>query len=746
MRFFAQTAANINDITASEIRDLGGDKIKLVPGGVQFQGDTELGYRVCMFSRTASRMLVELDPAVEGRAKVKVTDKDSLYDAAYAIGWDEHFTSDMTFAVTLTATRAKWLNNTQFGALRVKDAIVDYMRHKHQTRPDVDAKNPDVTFHVHISGTQAIFYLDFSGQGLHKRGYRIHTNEAMLKEHLAASLLHRSGFKTFHEELPTLLDPFCGMGTIPIEAALVATNTAPGLITDGRFGFLKWLGHIPAVWDAVKAEAEAQRRPANARILAWDIDPKAIEYAKEHAERAGVAEVIDFEVKDFTRLKETLPAGIIVTDPPYGIRMGTLKEVTLLYHQMGKILPDHFPGWKVNILCGEPEMLEEIRLRPSSTNAIYNGSIQCVFARYDIFDAEKRRELEEKAEERKRARLEAPLGERAEMCMNRIKKNKRMIKNFLKKNEVTSYRIYDADIPEFAAAVDIYENRWAHIQEYAPPKTIDPRKAEDNFSQLIDAVQRATEIPYENIYTKQRKKQKGSEQYTKLNTKGQMYIMREHGLKFLVNFTDYLDTGIFLDHRPIRGKIQELAKGGRFLNLFAYTGTATVHAAAGGALSTVTVDASQTYLKWAEENMALNGFTTMNHIYYKDDCIHWLKANKDKFDLIFLDPPTFSNSKSRKDAFDIQKDHRGLIMLVMKHLTPNGTLIFSNNFRRFYMDPKLKEQYLVEEITDESIPDDFKRNLKIHRCWTFRPKRVVTKPTAPKAKPAKKIVLKKPIE
>ncbi len=745
MRFFAQTAANINDITASEIRDLGGEKIKLVPGGVQFQGDIELGYRVCLYSRTASRLLVELESATPGRAPIVITNKDTLYDAAYAIAWDEHFSSDMTFAVTVTANKTKWLTNTQFGALRVKDAIVDYMRQKYQERPDVDTKHPHVTFHAHVTGKQAFFYLDFSGQGLHRRGYRKHTSEAMLKEHLAASLLHRAGYKTFHDELPPILDPFCGMGTIPIEAALIATNTAPGLIASERFGFTTWLGHVPTIWERLIEEAKAKIQPCESKITGWDINDQYVEYAKEHAQRAGVENCIEFDIKDFTKLTKTYPKGLMVTDPPYGVRMGSAKEVTLLFHQMGKVFQNNFPGWKISLLCGEPDLLDEIKLRPSSANTIFNGAIRCLFVRYDIFDEDKRIELEQKAEEKKLARLSAPLGDRAEMCKNRIKKNKRVMKSYLSKNEVTSYRIYDADIPEFSAAVDIYENRWAHIQEYAPPKTIETAKAEDNFRQLIDAVQRATGIDYDNIFTKQRKKQSGTDQYDKMNTKGQTYIMREHGLKFLVNFTDYIDTGIFLDHRPAREMIKDMAKDCRFLNLFAYTGTATVHAAAGGALSTITVDSSATYLKWAEENMELNGFTTMNHIYEKDDCIHWLKANREKFDLIFLDPPTFSNSKSRKDTFDIQKDHRGLIMLVMRHLTPNGTLIFSNNFRRFYLDPRLKEQYSIEEITDRSIPQDFKRNTKIHRCWLFKPKRVVAK-VQPKAKPVRKIKLKKPIE
>ncbi len=750
MRFFAQTAANINDITASEARDFGAEKIKLVPGGVQFRGDIETGYRFCLWSRSASRLLLELEPAVQGRTPVSVVNKDTLYDAAYAIAWDNHLKPDMTFAVTATAAKAGWLKNTQFGALRVKDAIVDYMRHKYHERPDVDAKDPDVIFHMHLNGRKALFYLVFSGQGLHKRGYRIHQSEAMLKEHLAAAVLLRSSIKGPAPDTPSILDPFAGMGTIPIEAAMIAADIAPGLLNKERFGFKRWPGHIPALWDKVLAEAEERKARDHTvpKIYAWDIDTDSITHAREHAERACVAQYITFATQDFTKIeREVFPEapGIIVTDPPYGIRMGSEFEMHDLYKQIGEQLPKYFPGWKIHILCGEPDLLDDLQLKPSAVNILYNGPIRCSLAHYDIFDSATRDSMIQKAADRREERRHTPLEERAQMCANRMKKNKRILKAYLKREGASCYRLYDADIPEFSAAVDIYEDRWVHIQEYAPPSTIDPQRASSNLRGIVDAVNRVTDIDYDKIFVKQRKQQRGTGQYDKLGSKGAMYIAHEHGLKFLVNFSDYLDTGIFLDHRPVRKMIKEMSGNCRFLNLFGYTGTATVHAAAGGALSTVTVDASKTYLDWAEENMKLNGFSGMNHFYYKSDCISWLQSNRDEFDLIFLDPPTFSNSKSRNDTFDVQRDHRGLIMLAMRHLTPNGTLIFSNNFRRFILNSRLEDQYLIEDITDSSIPEDFVRNQKVHRCWLIRPKRVIKIPAAVKKIHHKhKIKLKKP--
>lgn len=731
MRYFAQCPANINDIVASEASGCGAEKVKLVPGGVQFRGDLETGYRFALRSRCASRLLLEIERDTSTRAEIPVFDKDSLYDAAYAISWDEHMSVDMTFSISVSAHKASWIKNTQYVAQRVKDALVDQMRHTHGSRPDVDSDNPQVAFHAHIEGKKALFYLDFSSAGMHKRGYRVHQQDAQLKEHLAAALLYRSGWREDQDSYPLLLDPFCGTGTIPIEAALIATSTAPGLLDVQRFGFHSWLGHVPSLFERILTEQKEKVRSLSSPILAWDISDQAIEESTIHANRAGVSQFIEFKTVDMMSFDTDQFAdreGIIVTDPPYGVRSGDTIQAHRLYAKLGKLLPISFAGWKAHIFTGDEELLEDIRLRPSSVNILFNGPIKCALAHYDIFSTEKRLELEAKALERKKQREEAPLSDQAQMCLNRMIKNKRMLKAYLKREEVTSYRLYDADLPDYSAAVDIYENTWAHIQEYAPPKTISEETATKHLKELVDIVNRATGIEYDNIHVKQRKRQKGSDQYTKLGSKGSMFIMRENGLKFLVNFTDYLDTGIFLDHRPIRAYIKNNSRNCRFLNLFCYTGTATVHAAAGGALSTVSVDASATYLAWAEENMKVNGFSGMNHFYEKNDCIAWLKASRDKFDLIFIDPPTFSNSKSRKDIFDVQKDHYGLIKLAMRHLSPSGTIIFSNNFRKFILDRRVEEQYLVEDVTEMSIGDDFKRNTKIHSCFLIRPKRVIKVP------------------
>jgi 23S rRNA (guanine2445-N2)-methyltransferase / 23S rRNA (guanine2069-N7)-methyltransferase len=744
MRFFVQTAAGYSDLAAAEAQDAGAQHIQIVPGGIQFEGDHAAGYRFTLWTRISSRVLLELEPISVQRKTIEVRDKDSLYDAASQIPWSDHLGIDQTIAVTSTAKNANWLKNSQFASVRVKDSIVDHMRQAFGQRPDVEPDHPDILFHVHIEGRKAQFYLDFSGSALHRRGYRTHQKEAVLKETLAAAMVLRSRWKDKNTAYSLFLDPFCGMGTIPIEAALIAADIAPGLLNTDRFGFLAWKQHEPEQWELILKEAE-QRKNAEHSIFpieGWDIDQQSVEYANEHAKNAGVDHLITFRVQDFTKLEEEYTEkGLIVTDPPYGHRMGEIREVTRLYARIGEILPNQFPGWDASILCAGKDLMDELRLRPSNVSNMHNGPMLCSYARYEIFDKETRERLEKQAEEKKRQRLESPLSENALMCYNRLVKNKKQLKKYLSENNITSYRLYDADMPEYAAAVDIYEETYVHVQEYAPPATIPEERADMHLNELIDAVNRATGIEYEKIFIKQRRRQKGKNQYEKLASKKNMYIMRENGLRFLVNFTDYLDTGIFLDHRITRNLIKESSSKKRFLNLFSYTGTATVHAAAGGALSTVSVDASQTYLDWAKQNMELNGFSGMNHFYYKADCISWLKDSHDKYDLIFLDPPTFSNSKSRNKIFDIQKDHVFLIKLAMAHLTTEGTLIFSNNFRKFVMEPYVLNRYQVEEISSQTVPQDFSRNQKIHRCWKIRPKRVIRNTN--KIQPKQKITIRK---
>ncbi len=307
----------------------------------------------------------------------------------------------------------------------------------------------------------------------------------------------------------------------------------------------------------------------------------------------------------------------------------------------------------------------------------------------------------------------------AEMFANRLRKNLRHLGKWARREGVTCYRVYDADLPEYAVAVDLYDGR-VHVQEYAAPPTVDPTLAQTRLTDAMAMIPAALGKPADRVVLKVRRRQKGPAQYERQAATGQFQEVREGGLRFLVNLTDYLDTGLFLDHRPTRALIRSVIRGGRFLNLFAYTGTASVYAAAGEAASTTTVDMSSVYLDWARRNMALNGFSEgRTHRFVRADCLAWLAApHPERYHVIFLDPPTFSNSKRMGEAtFDVQRDHVGLLRGVAQLLARGGLIFFSNNFRHFKLHRSALPELSIEDITRSTIPPDFQRNPRIHNCW-----------------------------
>ena len=724
MIFFATSAANQGDLIAEEARKAGAERVRVTPSGVDFEGSLETGYRFCFETRISSRLLMGLfvDDDI-------ISDKE-LEEATAMLPWEEYIDPTKTLKVTCTTQNCRYITNSHYGALKVKDGIVERIREKFNgERPYIEIHEPDLTVHVHIEDTTVKWYVDFSGENLSMRGYRGEQTEALLKEHLAAALIGRSEWrKSVNDGNPLpFYDPFCGSGTIAVEAALMATDTAPGLLRKKPYPFESLPNFDKEAFDRVVEEAEERRRKAiderDISIFASDISRTAVEISKAAALKAGVYDFISFSVQDFTKLeKPPVSKGCIVTDPPYGERM-TVRDIDLLYENTGKVLQNVFKGWDATILTGNSELLYNIDMKPDRTNTLFNGGIMCQAAHYHIFTDEEREAMMQKALEKKKQRQAEPLTPGAEMAYNRLMKNLKEITPLMKEQVVECYRIYDADMPEYSASIDIYMGKWVVVSEYAAPDTIDPEDAKRRLGELVRATEKATGIDEDFIYVKERSRQKGKGQYTRLAANNKMMVARENGVRFLVNFTDYLDTGIFLDHRPVRMMIQEMAKDKRFLNLFCYTGTATLNAIKGGALSTVSVDASSTYLAWMEENLKLNGYSTVfGNLLYKSDVIDWLWDTYDKFDLIFCDPPTFSNSKDRRGSFDVQRDHVKLIDAAAMHLSPGGTLIFSNNYRKFKLDPEVMEKYVVEDITEKTIGDDFKRDMKIHHCYLIRKK------------------------
>jgi|LGVF01.1.fsa_nt_gb 23S rRNA (guanine2445-N2)-methyltransferase / 23S rRNA (guanine2069-N7)-methyltransferase len=708
---FAPAPKGLEPLLAEELRALGAQEVSETRAGVAFSGDLRLAYRVCLWSRLASRVLLTV-------ARFGASSPEELYAEALLLPWEEHLSAEGTLAVSCQLGRSQ-VGHSQYAALKIKDAIVDRFRERCGTRPSVDVECPDVRINLHLDKDQATLSIDLSGVSLHRRGYRTEGVLAPLKENLAAAVLLRAGWPKIAAAGGSLLDPVCGSGTLLIEGALMAADIAPGLQRP-YYGFEGWAGHQPGIWRELLQEARERRKVGLARlplIAGRDLDSKAVRAAHLNADRAGLGGLLHFSTADLAELRppenmEERP-GLLIANPPYGERLGERDELVHLYGRLGENLRRHFVGWKAAIFTGNPDLAKELAIRARRKHNLYNGALQCQLLHFDIeerwfFGAQK---------DQRPAKPAAPLSDGAIMFANRIKKNLRQVGRWAKKNDISCYRLYDADMPEYAVAVDLY-GPWVHVQEYQAPDTIDADMAQQRLKEAMDALPEALAVEPEQIFLKVRSRQSGRSQYRKLQEKGQFHEVTEGNCRFWVNFTDYLDTGLFLDHRPTRLLVQQLAAGKRFLNLFAYTGSATVHALKGGAASSLTVDMSRTYLDWAQRNLALNGFQIdEHHRLLQADCLAWLEQAKGSFDLIFLDPPSFSNSKSMTGTFDVQRDHVALLRQALGLLAEGGVLLFSNNLRRFKLDREVLADLDIEDLTAETIPRDFARNPRIHNCW-----------------------------
>ncbi|MBN1904872.1 MAG: bifunctional 23S rRNA (guanine(2069)-N(7))-methyltransferase RlmK/23S rRNA (guanine(2445)-N(2))-methyltransferase RlmL [Deltaproteobacteria bacterium] len=716
-QFFASAPKGIIPVLAGELKALGLDRVKQTWAGVSFTGTFESGYRACLWLRTANRVFLQI-------ASFEADSASTLYDGIKNIDWSAHMMPDNTLAIDFNSDLAV-IKHTHFGALKVKDAIVDQFREKYSIRPSIDTLTPDIRINVYMNGRLVTVSLDLSGESLHKRGYRSEKGLAPIKENLAAAILIKSGWPEIAERGGGFIDPMCGSGTLPIEAAMIAGQMAPGLLRE-QFGFMHWRQHQPDLWERLVSEAEEreiEHRQDIGPIIGYDRDPAAIKVAISNLERAGLHGLIHFEKRELSELiphKKTIDnPGLIVVNPPYGERMGgdayRLKD---LYGLLGKRLRGHFLRWHAALFTGNPKLAELIKSTPERTDHLYNGSIPCELIQYNIPNEQAVDTAGRPEAVNQPGSVHTPSDE-VGMFINRVKKNLRRLASWRKANNVTCFRAYDKDVPEYAVAIDVYE-KWIHVQEYRSPDTIPYDVAQKRLNDILAVIPSIFNLPHENVFLKQRKVQKQLNQYEKHTEEGKKVLIDEAGLKFEIDLKSYIDTGLFLDHRMTRAMIGCMAAGRRFLNLFSYTGTATVYASRGGANTTTSVDKSNTYTRWAKKNMAINGFDNKNHSFYSADCLSWMQHEKSMYDLIFLDPPTFSNTKKADLNLDIQKDHVEMIKAAVNLLADGGTIIFSNNFRRFKMDHAALKDLLIEDITASTIPPDFERNPKIHNCWLIR--------------------------
>jgi len=716
--FFVTAPRGLVPLLADELRELGARVVREDGGGCRVRGPLSFGYRICMWSRCANRVLLHL-------ADLPVRDAEALYDGVRSLPWEEHLAVDGTLAVDYVAVRAA-VSHTRFGMQRVKDAIVDRFREREGRRPSVDAYEPDLRVNAFARGAGVSVSIDLSGQSLHRRGYRWDHGAAPLKENLAAALLRWGGWPEVAAAGGAFIDPMAGAGTLAIEAACMADDLAPGLRRD-RWGFSRWRGHDPDAWRAIRQEAEQRAAAGSAEprpeIFAYDGDAEVVERARANVGRAGLGGRVRTEVRPLRAwsVGDAPEHGLLALNPPYGERLGDKADMRGLYGRLGRTLLRCFPGWRCLVLTSDDALRHAVGLVPEDARPVDNGPLRCTVLRYTL-PAAGDAEAGDEAGAGPPRLSEADRAEAAPFA-NRLRKNATRRQRWARREGVSCYRLYDADVPEFNVAIDRYD-RWLHVQEYEAPPSVDPALAARRLDLVVAVLPELTGVATDHVVLKRRRRRHDRAQVRPLAATGHRLEVQEGGHRFWVNLHDYLDTGLYLDHRAVRGMIGERARGRRVLNLFAYTGSATVYAACGGAERTTTVDLSNTYLDWARANLELNGIEVGGaHRLVRADVLRWLRQDEGTYDLVFLDPPSISTSKAMTERFDVGPDHPGLIADAMERVAPGGELLFSTNARRFTLAPEVAARWAVEDITRTTLPLDFRREPPIRQAWriTHRP-------------------------
>ncbi|MBN01989.1 MAG: bifunctional 23S rRNA (guanine(2069)-N(7))-methyltransferase RlmK/23S rRNA (guanine(2445)-N(2))-methyltransferase RlmL [Planctomycetaceae bacterium] len=755
LQLIATCAFGLEAIVKRELQELGYQAQTIQPGRIMFSGETAAICRGNLFLRCAERILICV-------GRFEATDFGQLYDQTHALPWHEFIPPDGSFVVKGKSIKSQ-LSSVPACQRMVKKAVADKLLAGHSV---VELPETGANFPVEVALLDNVVTLsiDTSGQGLHKRGYRPMTGPAPLRETLAAALIQLSFWKNGRP----LIDPFCGTGTIPIEAAMLGRRIAPGLKRSFEAETWDWIPKTD--WALAREEARDLILPGlEERILGTDASWKDLKLARQHATSAGVADDIHFQQIEFRDLTSKRKYGCLICNPPYGRRLGERHEVLPLYQSFPLVLR-RLPTWSHFVLTALPDFERVIGQSADRRRKLYNGRIECQYFQFhgprppevksevksevkwevksdserssataddatnvgDTVSAETVQAADDPETQqikppslKRRSTIQPVFGgidqtarRQADEFRNRLTKRARHLRRWPGRG-ITCYRLYERDIPEVPLVVDRYEDH-LHLAEFNRPHERTIAEHADWLDLMAKTAAEVMEIRQENVFVKHRNRQRGSTQYEKVSREGRRAVVGEAGLKFRVNLSDYLDTGLFLDHRQTRQMVREEAAGKRFLNLFGYTGSFTVYAAAGGATSSVTIDSSQTYLSWAEDNLSLNQLKGRQHRMIRGDVTTYLRdLHRDvQFDLVVIDPPTFSNSKEFSHDWDIQRDHVSVLQDLRKHMPRGGVVFFSTNFRRFKLAESELEGFQIREISKQTVPPDF-RNRRIHRCWRF---------------------------
>lgn len=711
---FLSCPKGLEEVLKAEVLALDLTVNKLTIGGLEISVQAEAlqmtVMKAIMFLRVVNRVYLQI-------AQSKVSNAESIKALCRDIDWRQYFEVHQSVAIDFNG-QSEQIRNTMFGAQCVKDGISDYFQQHCHARPNIDRKSPDIRLFAKLRKGYLSLYLDIAGKSLHQRKYRVAQGLAPLKENVASGLLLLAKWPEIVKQQGSLIDPFCGSGTFLIEAWQMATGHQPGLALGVNL-HLAWKGFDAGLWQDLYSTVEKSHREQAvtfiAPIIGYDHDPSMIEIAKQNIAAAGLAKRIQVHQKALNQFQKPkhLKTGLVICNPPYGERLEDKQNLLPLYQKIGKKIKEQCEDWHLSVLTNDSKFSKAIGLKSTRQYKVKNGSIDCILANFEI--TTDNRFNEAAAFEIDKAGI--PL-------LNRLKKNKKNLKNWRKQQKIESYRLYDADLVEFNVAIDVYisndQKHLYHVQEYKAPKDIEETAAKKNLECIIDVLCNGLAIEPSQIFTKQRQRQKGKQQYQQLQTSNQKYVVRDGEVLCYVNLSDYLDTGLFLDHRRLRQQFYRTPSK-KFLNLFCYTGVASLHAAKAGAMTT-NVDLSKTYLNWAKDNYRLNHLTIKNHQFIHADVLEWLAASSDKYETIFCDPPSFSNSKRMEKCLDIQRDHIEIIQLCMKRLEADGQLYFSCNLKKFTLDEKLHKKFVIKNVTVQTKSKDFEFAKNTHHAFEIRHK------------------------
>ncbi len=727
---------------SQEFAELQLPSVQLFKGGVQGLWTFEEAELACFASRIASRVLWPL-------ARFPALNADGLYAGAASLPWGQWLLGPRSLGLGFDGVHDQ-LRHTRFSALRIKDAIFDRLRQDGLPLPELDPAGAELQLHGVLHREQVTLYLVLGGGALHRRGWRRDAGVAPIKENLAAAILRLGGWGLGAEG--PLLDPVCGSGTLLVEGALMALGIPPGASRE-RSGHDRWVGAERTQWASLRARSGAQEREAPLRLIGRDADPEQLARTQVHLEAAGLLDhpLLELDLAE-GRLEgyagtEVAPK-LIVGNPPYGARLAASED---LLPTLGRTLVKHHPETKLAFIVGVPAgedsdtraLIARLGIPGLKASALNNGALEALVLSGATPAAPEAKEDASGSAGGGPAPGEDPLWEKAleaaESFANRIRKNRAHLGRWARKQGVSAYRLYDRDLPEYVLTIDHYGTALA-VQTYEAPNTIDPAQAALRQKAALALLPQAAGVKEEALYLRERRRTSPENQYGVASRAQERVQVIEGPAKFWVNLSDYLDTGLYLDSRGIRRAIAEYLRilrarrarqgqgGPRFLNLFSYTGTATVQGALGGAEESLSVDLSRTYLNWARDNFELNRLDGARHSLQQADVKAWLTSPpagpwESNFDVILFDAPTFSNSERMAEDLDLQRDHPVLLEAALKRLAPGGVLFFVTHARRFDFTFEAAG-WLAEEKTHLTLDQDCDRGRPPHRCWLIRPEGV----------------------